>query len=266
MKNHVLTLTLVIHCVCVTLRAENSAVQAMTTQQMILSGREAFLNRCAGCHGAEADGNGPAAIMLNPKPRNLVTGSFKFRSTPSGVLPTISDLIRTIDQGVIGTAMPPFKELAAAEKLALALYIRSLRPEFKDTLSDQIPIAIPSQPKDIFSTKAGLLAAAKRGSKNYQSLCISCHGDIGKGDGPSAAELTDSDNQPIRPANLRLTQIKSGRTAKDIYRIINTGLDGSPMPSFDSVLKPQDSWDLVAYVFYLRGLEAGIYTEKDKLQ
>lgn len=244
----------------------DTAVQSMTTQQLIQSGREAFVNRCSGCHGTEADGNGPAALMLNPRPRNLVAGSFKFRSTPSGVLPTIKDLIRTIDRGVPGTAMPPFREIPESEKFALAMYIRSLRPEFKDTRDDQVSITVPAVPKEIFSTKAGLLSAAKRGVKIYQSACVSCHGEKGYGDGPSAAELTDSDNLPIRPANLRLTGLKSGKTAKDLFRVINTGLDGSPMPSFDSILKTQDSWDLVAYIFYLRGLEAGIYSEKDTLK
>jgi cytochrome c oxidase cbb3-type subunit I/II len=244
----------------------DSVVQGMTSQQTIRAGREFFANRCSGCHGVEADGNGPAANMLNPKPRNLVSGSFKFRSTPSGVLPTTDDLLRTIEQGVPGTAMPPFRDLPSSEKLSLVMYIRSLRPEFRDTRVDQLSIAISSPPKEIFGSKGDLLKAAKKGIVHYQKACISCHGQHGKGDGPSAEELTDSDNQPIRPANLRLPQLKSGTTAKDLFRAINTGLDGSPMPGFESVFQPKESWELVAYIYYLRGLEAGIYTEKDSLQ
>lgn len=246
--------------------ASTSAVEHMSMQQMIQTGREAFLNRCSGCHGTEADGNGPAANMLDPKPRNLVAGSFKFRSTSSGVLPTIEDLIKTIDQGVIGTAMPPFLELPATEKLALALYIRSLRPEFHDTKADQIPVSLPNAPKELFSTKAGLLAGAKRGMAHYQKACLNCHGPTGLGDGPSAPELTDSDNQPIKPANLRLPYVKSGRTAKDLFKAISTGLDGSPMPGFDSLFNESERWELVAYIYYLRGREGGIYTEKDQLK
>lgn len=247
------------------LRAD-SAVENMTLHQMINTGRESFVNRCSGCHGKDADGNGPAAIMLNPKPRNLVSGSFKFRSTSSGVLPTVEDLLRTLEQGIPGSAMPPFRELPTQEKLSLVMYIRSLRPEFRETKADQVSIQLVSMPKEIFASKTGLITAAKRGLINYQKACINCHGESGAGDGPSAADLTDSDNQPIRPANLRLPQVKSGKTGKDLFRVISTGLDGSPMPGFESMYKPNEVWDLVAYIYFLRGQEARIYTEKDTLK
>ena len=47
---------------------------------------------CVGCHGANGDGKGPAADMLIVKPRDFTKGIFKFRSTPSGTLPTDEDL------------------------------------------------------------------------------------------------------------------------------------------------------------------------------
>lgn len=238
----------------------------MTNAQMIQSGRQAFVDRCSGCHGLTADGNGAAAVMLNPKPRNLIAGSFKFRSTPSGVLPTVTDLLRTIEQGVIGTAMPPFRDVSSSEKLALVAYVRSLRPEFQETRADQTSINLPPVPKEFFANKAGVLSAAKKGLKHYTLACVNCHGVTGVGDGPSAPDLTDSDNQPIKPANLRLSKIKSGHTAKDLFRAISTGLDGSPMPGFESLFNETQRWELVAYIYYLRGMEAGIYSEKDVLK
>ncbi len=245
----------------------SNLADAMNEQQLIQMGREGFVNRCSGCHGLNADGQGTSAPMLQPKPRNLVSGSFKFRSTSSGVLPTIEDLIRTINQGVLGTAMPPFRELSEQEKLGLALYIRSLRPEFKETKNEQTPVSLPLTPKEIFAKKATLIAAAKKGRALFSPTCSTCHGEEGRGDGPSASELTDSDNNPIRPANLRLPKIKGGKTARDVFRAITTGLDGTPMPAFENVFTESQRWDLVAYVYYLRGLEAGIYkSEKDKLQ
>lgn len=241
-------------------------LQAMKQQQMVQLGQQAFMNRCSGCHGAAADGNGASSAMLNPKPRNLVAGSFKFHSTPSGVLPTVDDLLKTINQGVIGSSMPSFQEVPEQEKLAIVMYVRSLRPEFKDTVGDQIPLNIPVPPKDMFSNKAGLLVSAKKGKAHYTKACVLCHGDQGKGDGPSAAELTDADNQPIKPANLRLAYIKSGRTPQDVFKAITVGLDGSPMPGFETLFTETQRWELVAYIYYLRGQEAGIYTEKDKIE
>lgn len=243
--------------------AETGAIQAMTTGQMVRSGREAFVNRCSGCHGQNGDGNGPAATMLNPRPRNLLEGSFKFRSTPSGVLPTVEDLLRTLEQGIPGSAMPSFSDLASAEKLALVAYIRSLRPEFRESRAEQVSINLPPVPREMLATKAELLKAARKGQVHFKLACVNCHGESGRGDGPSAAELTDSDNQPIRPANLRLPRIKSGVTARDLFRAISTGLDGSPMPGFESLFNETQRWELVAYVFALRGVDAGIYTEKE---
>lgn len=242
-----------------------SLAQAMTNQQLILLGREAFLNRCSGCHGVNADGQGAAAPMLDPKPRNLVAGSFKFRSTPQGVLPTVEDLMRTINQGVLGTAMPSFRDVPEQQKLALVAYIRSLRPDFNDTKSDQLAVSLPPPPKDIFRKKAGLMIAAKRGRALYEKTCLSCHGPGGKGDGLAVEGMTDSENQPIRPEDLTAPFVKGGKTATDLFRAISVGLDGSPMPAFSDNFNEAQRWDLVAYLFYLRGRGAGIYTEKDAI-
>ncbi len=244
----------------------NSQVQAITEQEMIARGKEGYMNRCSGCHGEKADGQGPGSAMLNPKPRNLVEGSFKFRTTPSGNLPTVTDLLRTINQGIPGTAMPPFQEVSDSEKMAIITFIRSLRPDFKEARPEKLVITIPEPPQAIFSNKAALIAAAKKGKVHFTSACVSCHGDTGIGNGPSAETLVDSYEQPIKPANLTKPFIKSGKTAKDVFKAITTGLDGSPMPAFQDIFDEAKRWELVAYVFYLRGQASGIYSEKDTLQ
>ena len=47
----------------------------------------------------------PTASMFRIRPRDFRTGLFKFRSTPSGSLPTDDDLLRTVTQGVRWTGM-----------------------------------------------------------------------------------------------------------------------------------------------------------------
>ena len=54
--------------------------------------------------------------------------------------------------------------------------------------------------------------------------------------------------------------------ARDIYRAISTGLDGTPMPGFDGVYDENGRWDLTAYVFYLRGKAAGVYGPEEVLK
>lgn len=224
------------------------------------------MNRCSGCHGEKADGLGKAAPMLSPKPRNLIEGGYKFRSTPSGMLPTVSDLLNTLNRGVPGTAMPSFQDVSEAQKLAIIAYIRSLRPEFAESQPEKHALVFPNPPAAFFSSKANLLSAAQRGKKLYDSACISCHGEKGLGDGPSAETLVDAYENPIRPANLTKAYIKTGKTAKDIFKVLTTGLDGSPMPSFVDMFDETKRWELVSYVFYLRGRAAGIYGEKDQLK
>ena len=69
------------------------------------------------------------------------------------------------------------------------------------------------------------------------------------GDGPSAATLTDSNNQPIRPYDFAEgSRFKCGTSNQDLYKVFMTGLDGTPMPSFADTLKPEEAWDLVHYL------------------
>lgn len=237
--------------------AQQSLALSLASQQLITAGAEVYQRNCAGCHGIEAKGDGPASKMLSPRPRNLVAGSFKFRSTPTGTLPVIGDLIRTIDQGVLGTSMPSFRLMSEREKLAVATYVMSLRPDWAQSQGD--PIFIPRPPKGIFESKETLLVSAARGKKIYAEVCLTCHGSMGLGDGPGSEGLVDGEEQPLKPANFQKKWIKSGRTPSDVYKAITTGLDGTPMPGFAEAYNDAQRWDLAAYVFYLRGVGAKTY-------
>nr|HRC86756.1 c-type cytochrome [Thermoanaerobaculia bacterium] len=65
----------------------------------VARGQATFLNRCWGCHGKKADGHGPNAEDIVPRPRNLRNGPFV-----RGV--AYSRLHESIKYGVQGTAMP----------------------------------------------------------------------------------------------------------------------------------------------------------------
>ena len=93
--------------------------------------RGLFRKHCVQCHGISGDGRGPAAALLAPYPRDFRRGSFKFKSTPIGKKPTHSDIVRTLEQGLPGTAMPAFGTLNDSEEFAddvdaLAHYVRFL--------------------------------------------------------------------------------------------------------------------------------------------
>ena len=64
------------------------------------AGRQLYYRYCWGCHGARGNGDGENAPYLNILPRNFVAATFKCRSTPTGTLPTDSDLYSTLKRGI----------------------------------------------------------------------------------------------------------------------------------------------------------------------
>ncbi len=85
-----------------------------------------FRLHCVHCHGITGDGMGPTALFLKPYPRDYREGLYKFKSTPSNYPPTDDDLVRTLQEGIHGTAMPSFKLLPQAEIEALVEYVKYL--------------------------------------------------------------------------------------------------------------------------------------------
>lgn len=69
-------------------------------------GKSIYDAKCSSCHGLDGKGDGNAAALLSPRPRNFTDGKYEFRTTESGSIPTNEDLIRTVRNGLHGTAMP----------------------------------------------------------------------------------------------------------------------------------------------------------------
>ena len=206
------------------------------------AGRELYFRYCWGCHGFRGDGNGENAPYLNPTPRNFVAATFKCRSTVTGTLPTDQDLYNSIGRGFNTTNMPSWIELTDQNRADLVAFIKTFSPRWK-TEKAGVPITVPPE------TKVSV-ESIKHGQELFQKLeCWKCHGQEGRGDGPSASTLTDSNDQPIRPYNFAVgSRFKCGATNEDVYKIFITGVDGTPMPSFADVIKPDEAWDLVHFL------------------
>jgi mono/diheme cytochrome c family protein len=209
------------------------------------SGAKAYYKYCVSCHGVEGDGRGPSADYLDPRPRNFQSGIFKFRSTPSGELPTDADMLRTIQNGLHGTYMPTWRALTSREQHDLVQFLKTLSPRFTAEPQGN-PMPIPARPA--FTPE--LVAKGKEVWGKMQ--CAACHGDGGKGDGGSASTLKDDWGYPITPKDFTRGPLKSGDTPEDLFRTFQTGLSGSPMPSFAESITVDESWALVAFVQTLR--------------
>ena len=206
------------------------------------TGANLYYRYCWGCHGARGNGDGENAPYVNPQPRNFVAGIFKCRSTPTGTLPLDSDLYNSVGRGFNFTNMPHWDALTKQNRADLVAFIKTFSARWVTEKPGE-PIKIPEEPKLT-------VESIKHGGELFQKLeCWKCHGQEGRGDGPSASTLTDSNDQPIRPYNFTSdNRSKCGRTNQDLYRIFMTGLDGTPMPSFADVVKPEEAWDLVHYL------------------
>jgi mono/diheme cytochrome c family protein len=216
-----------------------------------------FRRYCAGCHGELGDGNGENAAWLDPKPRNFTLATFKCRSTLTGTLPTDQDLFNSIGRGFTNSNMPIWNTFSGQQKADLVAYIKTFSPRWqKEKAGDAIKI--PAEPPVT-------IESISHGKALFTKLeCWKCHGPQGKGDGPSAATLTDSQDLPIRPYNFADgkddSRFKCGSTNEDIYKIFMTGVDGTPMPSFNDTIQPNDAWDLV---HFLRTLQVNRHSKEN---
>jgi cytochrome c oxidase cbb3-type subunit 2 len=109
--------------------------------------------------------------------------------------------------------------------------------------------SVPEPPRDQASIDRGrgLFLDPQRGT------CFSCHGESGRGDGPNAAAYEDDWGYPIRPRDFTRGVFRAGSSAQELYQSTATGIGGTPMASFESVLAPAEIWDLVHYVQHLAG-------------
>lgn len=219
------------------------AAQATAREAGDRDARANYLRFCAPCHGERGDGGGPLAAQFDPRPRDFTSGIYKFRTTASGTLPLASDLRRTIDEGLRGTAMPGWRAvLAPAERDALVNYLQSLSPRFASDSPGEV-VSVPAAPRRDEKTLS-------RGRHSYERMrCGECHGPDGRGDGPSAKTLRDDRGARIRMPDLtRITGQKRVSSERDVVVTFLTGLDGTPMPSYREAVSPSEVWDLARYV------------------
>ena len=230
--------------------AESTNVIPSASPDLILQGREVYLKNCVPCHGPSGDGRGEMGLTVKPRPRDFRAAVFKFRSTPSGFLPTDDDLARTIRSGLTGTAMPTFQTLRDSEVRSVTAYVKSFSSRWRKAENYAAPLPLPAQP-GWFDDADEFDQRAAKGKVLFNTACAPCHGEQGDGHGPSALGLKDSFDEPITPSDLR-QPLRCGPEPKDIYRVLVTGLDGSPMPSFLGAFKEVEQWEIIAHSIELR--------------
>jgi mono/diheme cytochrome c family protein len=225
---------------------------AAAQQPAAAPGKANYEKWCSGCHGLDGKGKGPAATWMLPRPRDFTQALYQIRTTETGGLPTDADIRHVIDEGMPGTAMPGWKTtLTEGERNELVEYLKSFSPFFKQQKEPA---------KSLTFTKATSVndEVLKKGQELYTKIeCFKCHGRAGRGDGQSAPTQDDDNGNPIRPADLTEPwYFNGGGTVEDIYRRLRTGLDGTPMPTFNDLIASNvtDDDGLWAIAQYVRSL------------
>jgi mono/diheme cytochrome c family protein len=86
---------------------------------LVARGRELFKANCASCHGEKGSGDGAAGATLTRKPRNF----HSLAGWTNG--PKVSQIYRTLEEGIVRNGMASFNHLAPADRLALAHFVRT---------------------------------------------------------------------------------------------------------------------------------------------
>jgi len=214
-----------------------------STPEDVAAGKLLYEANCTQCHGAEGDGRGAMADLLDPRPRDFRRAIYKIRMTPQGELPIDDDLFQIVSNGMPGTSMPAWRGLLSdAQIWQLVDYIETFSEDFADYPAEEqflLEGRIEQSPESI-----------QRGAEVYEKAeCAKCHGVAGRGNGPSAAELNDEWEFRIFPADL--TQpwtLRGGSSVEDLFRAVATGVNGTPMPSFSDAWGAEDLWHLANYL------------------
>jgi len=196
--------------VAATAASSLSSVDCAAPQQQpsVATGKELYGTYCALCHGAAGEG------YRADEATALANATFLS-------LATDTYLSRAISNGRPGTTMSAWGSanggpIDPAGVTAIVGYLRTLAPHAPEETTGPV--------------EAGNASA---GEATYGARCATCHGARGEGG---------------RYVKLGNPELLAGASDRFLYRSIQLGRPGTPMPAYDGTLSPKETSDLVAAI------------------
>lgn len=214
----------------------------------VAAGREVYYRNCFYCHGDLLDGQGMFAGSLNPRPAN-------FRDV--GTLAQLQEgyLFWRIATGGPGlpkegtpwnSAMPVWHEMLSEEEVwNVITFLYDHVGQVPRTWDPEAAKGVGRMQAQIQSERKG----EDQGIALYRFHCAACHGEEGAGDGPAA------DFVYPRPRDFTTGVFKDKNspaaalpTDEDLFNTIKSGLPGTAMPAWGSLLDDAQIRSLIPVV------------------
>ena len=183
-------------------------VKSAIPAHRLTPGEVRYIRHCAGCHGADARGGGAIGQALEVHPRNLRNAELLRNSDDELV-------VRILHGKNLPVPVDPKALPASAEEVsAIVAHMRRL-----PTLS---------------------WGQIEAGESVYDSLCLTCHGIYGRGNGSLVSSL------PVPPRDLSTPPYQQQVSDDDLLTLISEGKGA--MPGSGDVLSLDDRKAVVAFV------------------
>jgi mono/diheme cytochrome c family protein len=222
------------------------------------AGRRIYARTCSVCHGDRGNASSWAKGSLNPPP-------FDFTSYKAKQL-SRRHMINTVTYGKDGTAMVGWaiqltrEEIAAVVDYVRATFIFPGDAPPPSPIAGNRPLDIPSFGNSTQSVTPDddrrgmpanmgepfpkrLVGNLERGKALFLENCSPCHGKGGNGDGPRAYFIFP------RPENFTGKRSRTELNRPALFGSIGTGIVGTVMPAWSTVLDEQAVADVAEYVF-----------------
>lgn len=201
--------------------------------EIVKEGGEIYIKNCFLCHGDLLDGKGIFGESFFPAPANFLQKNSVVSKTPAYAFWRILKGGKGLPDKYApwNSAMPAWEGVLTEKQIWKTIHY------INETVKERRQASSKSNAPSL-----------KRGKQIYFKKCAFCHGEKGKGDGPSADySLPQPRNLTKGHIKIRSTSFGKIPTDKDLFNAITHGMRGTTMPGWKH-LSESDRQSLVLYI------------------